>query len=465
MIGVGVDFGTSNSAVATFDGETVELVQLEADGPITPTATYIDRGFHTKTGNEAIRQYIEDNTGRTVELAPELIGRATVLVSERNPGSREAAETLTQDVYSQSSFIDLGLRGRLFRGVKRLLGDKDMRRLMVFDHPYRLVALITPVLLRMQQTTAMMVGARAVAANIGHPVNFEGKDPHRNKLALSRLGEACRYAGFVEKTFYPEPVAATLSYLNGPVSDTEVAVTVDFGGGTLDLCVLRVRGTAYDVLATHGVALGGDHIDQRMFRELLFPLLGKAKIWRRKGHDRMIETRFPFEDYEGLLLNWAMTYNLNQNRFRTPVTDCIEQGGEGADQFRRLRDLVEQNYGYVAFQALKEAKARLSSQEETVLDIPEIDVEITVTRVRFEEMIADMLARVEQAILKVLELAHIGERDVDVVVRTGGSSLIPAVTRIVEDHFPGRVVEHDPFTSVAAGLAIANYHGYTFDGV
>jgi hypothetical chaperone protein len=51
---------------------------------------------------------------------------------------------------------------------------------------------------------------------------------------------------------------------------------------------------------------------------------------------------------------------------------------------------------------------------------------------------------------------------VDVVVRTGGSSLIPAVMRIIEDHFSGRVVEHDPFTSVAAGLAIANYHGYTF---
>lgn len=462
MIGVGVDFGTSNSAVASFDGETVRLVQLEVDGPIMPTATYIDREFHTKTGDDAIRQYIVDNTGRTVELVPEVIGRASVLVAERGASSREAAETLTQDVYSQSSFIDLGLQGRLFRGVKRLLGLKDMRRLMVFDHPYRLVALITPVLLRMQRSASRAVGHEALAANIGHPVNFEGKDPYRNKLALSRLGEACRYAGFAQKTFYPEPVAATLSYLNGPVTDTEVALTVDFGGGTLDLCVLRVRGNEYEVLATHGVALGGDHIDQRMFRELLFPLLGKGEIWRRKGQDRMIETHFPFEDYADLLLNWAMTFNLNQNRYRTPVVDCIERGGPAADKFRRLRNLVEQNYGYVVFQALREAKARLSSDEETVLDIPEIDVEITITRAQFEAMISDMLDWVEQAILKVIELAGICERDVDVVVRTGGSSLIPAVVRIIEDHFSGRVVEHDPFTSVAAGLAIANYHGYTF---
>jgi hypothetical chaperone protein len=462
MIGVGVDFGTTNSAVASFDGESVKLVQLETDGPIMPTATYIDREFHTKTGNDAIRQYIEDNTGRTVELVPEVIGQASVLVAERSSTSREAAEILTQDVYSQSSFIDLGLKGRLFRGVKRLLGDKDMRRLMVFDHPYRLVALITPVLLRMQKTTSTAISGEASAANIGHPVNFEGKDPHRNKLALSRLGEACGYAGFVDRTFYPEPVAATLSYLNGPVAESERALTVDFGGGTLDLCVLGVRGTEYSVLATHGVALGGDHIDQRMFRALLFPLLGKGEIWRRKGQDRMIETRFPFEDYEELLLNWAMTYNLNQNRFRTPVADCIQRGGRAAEKFRRLRDLVEQNYGYVVFQALKEAKARLSSEEETVLDIPEIDVELRITRAQFEEMISDVLQQVEQAILKVLALAGIEEKDVDVVVRTGGSSLIPAVMRIIENHFPGRVVEHDPFTSVAAGLAIANYHGYTF---
>ena len=45
------------------------------------------------------------------------------------------------------------------------------------------------------------------------------------------------------------------------------------------------------------------------------------------------------------------------------------------------------------------------------------------------------------------------------MIRTGGSSLIPAVKRILEARFPGKVIEHDPFTSVAAGLAIADYEG------
>ncbi|MFT7044184.1 MAG: putative chaperone protein [Candidatus Azotimanducaceae bacterium] len=50
----------------------------------------------------------------------------------------------------------------------------------------------------------------------------------------------------------------------------------------------------------------------------------------------------------------------------------------------------------------------------------------------------------------------------DVVIRTGGSSQIAAVRRLLDQRFEGKVTAHDPFTSVAAGLAIASYHGYEF---
>ena len=58
---------------------------------------------------------------------------------------------------------------------------------------------------------------------------------------------------------------------------------------------------------------------------------------------------------------------------------------------------------------------------------------------------------------ETLERAGLDAGAIDIVLCTGGSSLIPAVRGILEDHFSGRVVEHDPFTSVAAGLAIASY--------
>ena len=62
--------------------------------------------------------------------------------------------------------------------------------------------------------------------------------------------------------------------------------------------------------------------------------------------------------------------------------------------------------------------------------------------------------------MSTLVVAGMSADSVDIVLCTGGSSLIPAVRQILEDYFPGKVVEHDPFTSVAAGLAIANYNGW-----
>ena len=456
-VGIGIDFGTTNSAAAVFDGQSVRLVGLEEDSPILPSATYIDRDLRTQTGRQAIDSYVGDNTGRTVELIPEVIGEASLALSG-DSGGREGPQVLTRKVYGQP-VRDIGLRGRLFRGTKRLLGRKEVRRLMVFDHPFRLVALVTPILLRIREA---LREDDPRSGCMGHPVNFEGTDADRNALALSRLGEAYGHAGFDDTRFFPEPVAAAVGYLhaNPGVSGTRI-LTVDFGGGTLDLCVLERTGdrAGFRTVATHGIALGGDRIDQRIFSELLFPLLGKGERWKRRGTGRMIETPFPFQRYEKLLLNWAVTYMLSQNRYTTPVLDCIAQDGPARFKFRRLRDLIQQNYSYRVFQAIRALKAELSGTEEAVLDIPEIDVELRVTRKEFETLIADLLAEFERAVDDTLSRAGLGLSKIDIVLGTGGSSLIPAVRRILDSRFPGRVVEHDPFTGVASGLAIARYHG------
>ena len=467
--GIGIDFGTSNSAAAVFDGEDVLLVRLEpslGDGEIMPSATYIDRELQSMTGQAAIERYISDNTGRKVELTPEVVGEFSQF-ADGGGGDDEISEvgTSTQKIYG-APVTDSGLQGRLFRGTKRLLGDPQVRRLMVFEHPFRLVALITPLLLRMREG---IEAVRPIAsAHLGHPVNFEGRDRHRNKLALTRLGEAYKYAGVTEQHFYPEPIAAAASFLHSnPEAQGETLLTVDFGGGTLDLCVLKRRGrgdtAAFDVVATHGVGLGGDHIDQLLFRHLLFPMLGKGEIWRRRGFDREeIETRFPFEEFEDLLVNWAVTYTLNQNKFTTPVMECIEQGGPARRKFERLREVIKHNLSYTLFSAIKDFKAALSSAEVARLDIPEIDVEIEMTRSQFEALIADPLARVARTVDETLEFAGMSPDQVDIVLRTGGSSLIPAVVALLVERFGDRVVEHDPFTSVARGLAIANFRGLEF---
>lgn len=460
--GIGIDFGTSNSAAAVFDGEHVRLVQLETADAIIPSATYIDRALASKTGQTAVDQYIVDNTGRTVEMVPEVIGETSQFVEGAGDGGGPGeVETATEKIYG-AAVTDSSLQGRLFRGTKRLLGDEDVRRLMVFDHPFRLVALITPLLLRIRQSIEADVGSVS-GANLGYPVNFEGRDAFSNQLALSRLGEAFGYAGVKEQHFYPEPIAAAVSFLHSNAdAQGETLLCLDFGGGTLDFCVLRRQGQSFSVVATHGIGLGGDHLDQILFRELLFPELGKGEVWRRRGFDREIETRFPFEEFEDLLVNWAVTYTLNQNRYTTPVLERIATGGPGTQKFERLRDVIQHNLSYLIFARIKTLKAALSTQSTATLDVPEIDLQIDLTRHDFEQMIAQPLQRVSEALDETVRKAGLRHDDIDIVLGTGGSSLIPAVKGLLEERFAGRVVEHDPFTSVAAGLAIANYRGLRF---
>ena len=462
-LGIGIDYGTSNSAAAIFDGKKIHLVQLESNTQIMPSAIYIDKDYQIATGREAIESYIKSNMGRTVELSAEILGEqraSTGQIGDR--GLPEEANT--EKIYGQS-FVDGGQKGRLFRGIKRLLGSSPGTRLIVFDRPFRLVALITPLLVKVKNSISEAAHKSfnndhsMMHACIGHPVNFEGEHQNKNETALKLLSEAYEYAEIIEQTHYPEPIAAAVSYLHDhPWANEKILLAVDFGGGTLDLCVLKKDDQDFSVIATHGVGLGGDHIDQVLFRELIFPLLGKGERWSRSGEDREIETNFPFEEYEDLLVNWTISYILNQNKYTTPLMQCIKNSGSASVKFQRLYDLIKNNYSYLVFNYLKELKAMLSSQNSAKLDIPELDIEIVVTRDEFESYIVELLNKFNRAVLDLLSKANLNPQEIELVIRTGGSSLIPAFKNILENLFPKKVIEHDPFTSVASGLAIADFN-------
>jgi len=460
MVGVGIDFGTSNSTVAWFDGARLHVVQVERGGAMLPTAMHLDRDYTGSTGSDAIDRYVRENSARLVHMVPEILGHsAGEIVDRTTEFHRGELETSRNVVFGPP--IDHGLPGRLFLGLKRLLGNPGIERLPVFGRPYRLVALLTPVLLRLREAAEQELDAPIGHVHVGRPVHFEGGFGGRNTVALTRLAEACNHAGFRDIEFYPEPVAATLSFVwQQRVPPSGTVLTVDFGGGTLDLCVVRCAAARFEVLATAGEPVGGDRIDQLIFRRLIFPLLGEGETWVRVVDGRRIETLFPFSDYEEGILNWAITHTLNQNRYKTQVNDMVSRGGPAAVKFERLRDLINYNYSYTVFSAIKRAKAELSALAETTLDIPELHLTLPFTRVQLDEILAPMMARLRDLLDQVLANAGLGMAGVDRVVRTGGSSQIVAVRRLLEDCFPGRVTEHDPFTSVAGGLAIADYHGY-----
>lgn len=459
MLGVGVDFGTTNSTVAVYDGDRVRYLRLESvdAGEVMPTALYLSRDRQASVGRAAIDRYTRDNTGRTVHLTAEEVGAITVTVAgtDRSVGLDDGgAITRSFEVHA---WTDQDLPGRLFRSVKRWLGSETVERVKVFDAHYRIVALATPVLAHMRDAIESGTRGAAGATHIGRPIRYEGRTENANEIALERMREACRHAGFRRVELFPEPIAAATSYLEAhPLADGETALAFDFGGGTLDLSVVESRGGVLLLRASHGIPIGGDEIDRRIYRAKIFPELGEGALVHRPILDEWREETFPFERFGDRLLNWALAYDLNRPELLELLAQGMREGGDAGRRLERLYSAVKGNLSYAVFQAIEAAKVALADTSEAEIAVGDLDLHVTLGEGELARIASPLLAQAGEAIDVVLRAADVRPGDLAVVVRTGGSSRLRAVIDLLAQRFPGRVVEHDPFTSIAAGLAIAS---------
>ena len=460
--GIGIDFGTTNSSVALYDGERVHYLRLEPvdGGEVMPTALYLSRELKAAVGRAAIDDYTRDNVGRTVRLSAEEVG----VISTAVAGTLATDTNIARfggaiiNSFAVHAWTDQELPGRLFRSVKRWLGNSSLDGVHVFDRRYRIVALTTPVLALMGKAIAAEAGPDAASVHVGRPIRYEGRTADANEIAVSRMTEACRHAGLRAVELFPEPVAAALSYLDAhPLAEGETALAFDFGGGTLDLSVVEARGGGLRVRATHGVPIGGDEIDRRIYRTKVFPELGEGVRVRRPVVDHWKEEAFPFELFGDRLLNWALAYELN----RPELLECLAQGmsesGDGKHRLERLYKLLRGNLSYAVFQAVERAKVALADDEQTEIVVDELDLRVPIHCDELDRIVEPLIDEAAEALDAVLAAAGVAAKDLSVVVRTGGSSRLRAAMRLLEARFPGRVVEHDPFTSIAVGLAIASW--------
>ncbi len=460
-VGIGIDFGTSNSSAALFDGEQVTCMHVEPvgdDPEVMPTALYLTRQRGSAIGCRAIESYVRENVGRQVELSREKVGEIEITVAATS--DTHGADGSLTDTSSVYALTDQAMPGRLFRGVKRWLGSPGVERVRVFDTHFRLVALVTPVLEHLRKSTSAVTGATG-AVHIGRPVHYEGPGAQSDEVALRRMREACGHAGFGSFTLYPEPVAAALSFLHKRGGGKETVLTFDFGGGTLDLSLMRAAKQEFELLATHGTGMGGDEINRLLYRRRVFPELGEGIRYSRLVDDHLSTVRFPFRDFAGRLLNWTLAYELNRSDLCELMGQAMRTSEDARCKIGRLFELVTQNRAHQVFQSIERAKVELSARDSSSIDVPELDLSVPVSRADFDEMLTPVLSLIRTCVEDTVSMAGLRPGDVDVVVRTGGSSQIPAVLLLLEEIFPGRIVEHDPFTSIAAGLAIASYHGYS----
>lgn len=217
--------------------------------------------------------------------------------------------------------------------------------------------------------------------------------------------------------------------------------------------MIESRGDELRLRATHGVPIGGDEVDRRIYRREVFPELGDGVFVRRPQLDGPREELFPFKLFGDRLLNWALAYELSRPELLEPLAQAMREPGATERKLARLHDVVRGNLSYSVFRAIERAKVALTDEEQAEIVIDELDLRVPLDCEKLDRIVAPLVDEADAALDHVLDAAGVKAESLSVVVRTGGSSRLRAATGLLEGRFPGRVVEHDPFTSIAAGLA------------
>jgi hypothetical chaperone protein len=154
---------------------------------------------------------------------------------------------------------------------------------------------------------------------------------------------------------------------------------------------------------------------------------------------------------------WQSIVDLTQPRYLEIIDEAIRTSDK-PDELRALRTLVRQNYGLPLYEEVERAKVRLSDTPTTTIgmDFPGVRFTDQLERWDFERLIGPDVREVAACVDRAVAAAGLERKDIDVVLRTGGSSRIPRYVKMLADKFgAAKLQEMDVFTGVASGLAIA----------
>jgi hypothetical chaperone protein len=438
---IGLDFGTTNSSAAAYDGSTLRLFELDphnAAPHILRSALFLDRAGVPYIGREAIGRFLENNVGREIDYVWKYIGNAEITFADIG--------TVIQALYVT---VDDNAPGRLFQSLKSNLRDSSFSRTNVFGTFYTLEELIAMMLRMMLERAEHLLGCPVTGVVMGRPVHYAA-DPAADALAFERMQAACDLAGMPDVAFLEEPTAAAHAYARHAQGEQHVLV-FDFGGGTLDVTIMWLDSNRRrSILATDGVPVGGDVLDRRIVMSRLLPHFG--------AHARLGAQQLPLPAHVlDHLSEWQSIVDLTQPKYLDIIDEAIAIS-DRPRELRALRSLVRQNYGLPMYEEVERAKVVLSDQRETQISMHmgDIDFDEQLPRWEFERIIGPDVRDVARCVDRALDAAALAPGDIDVVLRTGGSSRIPRFVRMLSEKFgPHKLQEMDAFTSVASGLALA----------
>lgn len=459
----GVDFGTSNSSVALFDGERVQVLGLDEsnDSPTSlPSLLYITNEGAPIIGRSAANAFIERNVNREVILKQVDLGIDIEGYVGSEPDKSEGYRPGTVDpnvreAVRARALVEVNSPGRLFQSLKTLMRHESFKSTEVFGVSYQIEELVAMILKRLKERADAAAGTPITRAVFGRPVRFSEREGE-NLIAERRLRTAAGLAGFEEVTFFYEPVGACVEYAMAEARPQRLMV-VDIGGGTFDVCIMefgnstnvadRLRESR--VLGVSGVPVAGDVIDREIIRSKLFPRFGSKA---RYGPSKLRMPQYLFNQ----ILDWQNLYRLNNEETINWLL-AAESSSDDPASLRALRCLIQRNYGYPIVREVETAKKRLSTEmtAEMRIELEDIHIHEMLERDEFAHIIEQNLEIMLETMMEAEQAAGLKPSDMDLVLTTGGTSLIPAIQNMLKERYGAeRIKQRDTFTSVATGLAI-----------
>ncbi len=418
MSDIGIDFGTTNSAVAVREGSTVRLIPFG-----------------------------ESETFRSILYFP--AGRQPVIA-----GPQAIAAYLAEHADGESG-------GRLIQSIKSLLASRVFSATNIFGRRYTAQDLVTVLLKALRREADDLSLATPASVTAGRPVRFVGAETEEDEqMAVSRLQAAYRAAGFGEVALAFEPVGAAYAY-ESRLDHDELILIADFGGGTSDFCLMPVGPKARgckgprSILGNEGIPLAGDAIDATIIRHVVSPLLGEGSEYR--SVHKLLPV--PSSLYRKLERWHHLSFLRSPDTLR--MLHSIHATASEPERISKLIALIENDLGLQLHRAVQQAKFELSRSSRSLFRFHHaaLEIEQEIVRSDFEDWIAPELDQIRSAVDTLLTRTGTPPAQVNRVFLTGGTSLVPAVRRLFEHLFgEAKISGGDEFTSVAKGLArVASY--------